>query len=30
VPIPKNVVELVEKTWAKDIKADGKSVWPVE
>jgi len=27
VPIPKNVVELVEKTWAGEIKAGGKPVW---
>ncbi len=27
VPIPKNVAELVEKTWAKEIKAGGKQVW---
>jgi phosphate transport system substrate-binding protein len=27
VAIPKNVYELVEKTWATSIKADGKQVW---
>jgi phosphate transport system substrate-binding protein len=27
VPIPKNVVELVEKTWTGEIKAGGKPVW---
>lgn len=30
VSIPPNVVELVEKTWADQIKADGKSVWTVK
>jgi phosphate transport system substrate-binding protein len=28
VPIPSKVVELVEATWAKEIKAGGKPVWP--
>jgi phosphate transport system substrate-binding protein len=28
VPIPINVVDLVESTWAKDLTADGKPVWP--
>ncbi len=28
VPIPSKVVELVESTWGKDIKAEGKPVWP--
>ena len=27
VPIPASVVKLVEDTWAKEIKAGGKSVW---
>jgi phosphate transport system substrate-binding protein len=27
VPIPKSVVEMVEKNWAKEISADGKKVW---
>lgn len=30
VPIPDNVVKLVEDAWAKNIKAtDGKAIWPV-
>lgn len=28
VPLPGKVVELVQATWAKEIKADGKPVWP--
>jgi phosphate transport system substrate-binding protein len=29
IPMPANVVELVEKTWEKDLKdASGKKVWP--
>ncbi len=28
VPLPLQVVELVQATWDKEIKADGKSVWP--
>jgi phosphate transport system substrate-binding protein len=28
VPLPAPVVELVQATWAKEIKADGKPVWP--
>ena len=29
IPMPASVVELVEKTWEKDLKgADGKQVWP--
>jgi len=28
VPLPPKVVELVKATWAKEIKADGKPVWP--
>ncbi|MBV8199541.1 MAG: hypothetical protein JOZ15_02850, partial [Acidobacteria bacterium] len=27
VPIPANVVKLVEDTWTKEIKAGGKPVW---
>lgn len=27
VPMPKNVVQLVEDAWRKEIKADGKAVW---
>jgi phosphate transport system substrate-binding protein len=31
VPIPSNVVSLVETTWSKDLKsADGKALWPVK
>jgi hypothetical protein len=30
VPLPKNVVEMVEVTWAKEIKAGGKPVWPAK
>jgi phosphate transport system substrate-binding protein len=30
VPVPKNVVELVQKTWAKDVTTDGKPVWSAE
>jgi phosphate transport system substrate-binding protein len=26
VPLPKNVVEMVEATWAKEVKADGKPI----
>ncbi len=28
VPIPMSVVEMVEGTWAKDVKAEGQPVWP--
>ncbi|MDI6854067.1 MAG: phosphate ABC transporter substrate-binding protein PstS [Deltaproteobacteria bacterium] len=28
VPIPPQVVDLVQASWAKEIKADGKPVWP--
>lgn len=29
IPMPSNVVELVEASWSKDIKAaDGKAIWP--
>ncbi len=28
VPLPENVVALVEETWAEEIRADGKPVWP--
>jgi phosphate transport system substrate-binding protein len=28
VPIPENVVKMVEKTWTDEIKAGGKSIWP--
>ena len=28
VPLPAQVVELVQATWTKEIKADGKPVWP--
>ena len=27
VPIPENVVEMVEKTWAKELRSGGKEVW---
>ena len=27
VPIPKNVSDIMEKTWAKEVKCSGKSVW---
>jgi phosphate transport system substrate-binding protein len=27
VPIPENVVDLVKKTWAKELISDGKEVW---
>jgi phosphate transport system substrate-binding protein len=30
VPLPKNVVEMVEATWAKEVKAGGQPVWPVK
>jgi phosphate transport system substrate-binding protein len=30
VPVPKNVVELVQSTWAKEVTADGKPVWPLD
>jgi phosphate transport system substrate-binding protein len=28
VPMPANVVELVETQWAKDVTVSGASVWP--
>lgn len=28
VPLPPNVVEMVEAYWTKEIKADGKPLWP--
>lgn len=28
VPIPQNVVDMVEQTWAKQITANGQPVWP--
>lgn len=28
VPMPLNVVDLVEKTWSNDIAVGGKSIWP--
>jgi phosphate transport system substrate-binding protein len=28
VPMPENVVKMVEAYWGKEIKADGKPVWP--
>ncbi len=28
VPLPANVISLVEKTWAEEIRANGKPVWP--
>jgi phosphate transport system substrate-binding protein len=27
VPMPDNVVKLIEESWSKEIKADGKSLW---
>lgn len=30
VPLPANVVEMVEATWAKEIKSGGQPVWPVK
>ncbi len=30
VPLPKNVVEMVEATWAKEIMSGGKPVWPAK
>jgi len=30
VPLPQNVVEMVEATWAKEIKAGGQPVWPAK
>ena len=27
IPIPANVVELVENTWRKDVRANGQPVW---
>jgi phosphate transport system substrate-binding protein len=30
VPIPMNVAEMVEKTWSKEVKAEGKEVWPAK
>ncbi|MCF7810454.1 phosphate ABC transporter substrate-binding protein PstS, partial [bacterium] len=27
VPIPKSVVEIIESTWTKEIKSDGKPIW---
>jgi phosphate transport system substrate-binding protein len=28
VPIPANVVDLVEKTWSNEVKTMGNNVWP--
>jgi phosphate transport system substrate-binding protein len=28
VPMPKNVIEMVEAAWAKEMKAGGKALWP--
>ena len=28
VPLPDNVVKLVEAEWAKEIKSGGKPLWP--
>ena len=28
VPMPDNVVKLIEESWAKDVKGDGKALWP--
>ncbi len=28
VPLPENVVKLVEADWAKEIKSGGKPLWP--
>ncbi len=30
VPLPDNVVKLVEQTWSQQLKVDGKAAWPVE
>ncbi|MCG3181287.1 MAG: Phosphate-binding protein PstS [Phycisphaerae bacterium] len=30
VPIPANVVKMVEESWIKDLACDGKPVWPVK
>ena len=30
VPIPPKVTQLVETTWAKTIKGQGKSLWPAQ
>jgi hypothetical protein len=30
VPIPANVVDLVQTTWRKELTSDGKAVWPVK
>lgn len=30
VPLPNNVVDLVEQTWSRQLTAGGQSVWPVE
>jgi phosphate transport system substrate-binding protein len=30
VPLPKNVVDMVQATWGKEIKAGGKPVWPAK
>ncbi len=30
VPLPKNVVEMVEATWTNDVKAGGQPVWPAK
>jgi phosphate transport system substrate-binding protein len=30
VAMPDNVAQLVEETWAKEITADGKPVWPAQ
>jgi phosphate transport system substrate-binding protein len=28
VPLPENVVKLVEATWAQEVKSGGKPLWP--
>ena len=30
VPLPESTVKMVEAVWAKDLTADGKSIWPAE
>jgi phosphate transport system substrate-binding protein len=30
VPIPENVVKMVEAVWEKDVQAGGKALWPVK
>jgi phosphate transport system substrate-binding protein len=30
IPMPSNVVAMVEKTWSKELTSGGKPIWPVK